>query len=418
MVKKFITVVAMFILITLLLSGLSAQRAEASPGWWLQTTQADFDAGTQNNVEVIDIGGGDGDVKLATFSNTVTDTFDDETKIASKSDIVVTGGQVKLTSAGGTETLRPDAAGDEENINGVTGDGSGTHYTVVDEATPDGDTTYVEDNHPGYRKDLYNITDHSVGSGTINYITVYARCKATGAPTQASLKIAIKAGQGTGAPDTDSESGPITVTTSYASYSEQWNTNPKTSAAWTWDEIDALQIGVKVRRAANGVYTRCTQVYVVVNYDAYNSPGELVSTNLLAETVESIDSFGYNASAIPSGTGLKVQFSRNGSTWYKSDGTSGGWDDLTVGTHSIDLSALGWSGANFYYKIEFTSDGTDTLVLDEISVTYSSYTVGGEVYPINKAGVSSMARLSFNLDFSYWWRYLSDKKMPSPLGSW
>ncbi len=118
---------------------------------------------------------------------------------------------------------------------------------------------------------------------------------------------------------------------------------------------------------------------IVVDYSgSYNSPGDFMSTNLLSgETLTSIDSFGYNASAIPSGTSLKVQFSQDNTNWCNSAGTADGWDTLSQGTDIIDLSSLGWSGANFYYKMEFTSDGTDTPVLDEISVTYSSYYTSG-----------------------------------------
>jgi len=56
--------------------------------------------------------------------------------------------------------------------------------------------------------------------------------------------------------------------TNYATYSYQWDDNPQTSASWTWSEIDALQIGVGLRRPGVGEYARCTQVYVEVDFDA------------------------------------------------------------------------------------------------------------------------------------------------------
>jgi len=86
--------------------------------------------------------------------------------------------------------------------------------------------------------------------------------------------------------------------------------------------------------------------------------GILSSNNLLSgQTVGSIESFGCEAS-IPSGTSLKVQFSQDNTNWYNSAGTLGGWDTLSAGSYSIDLSSLNWSGANFYYRMEFTSDGS------------------------------------------------------------
>ena len=175
-----------------------------------------------------------------------------------------------------TETLRPNAAGDEENIPSVMGDGTGSHYTTVDEVTPDEDDSRVyQRNDDAWHRDLYNIADHSAGSGTINRITVYARCKVTTTPDQTNLKIAIKSGTGAGAPDTVDEGSEITLTGDYANYSNQWSTNPATASAWTWDEIDKLQIGIAIRDPIVGdglSSTRCTQVYVEVDYTPEETP--------------------------------------------------------------------------------------------------------------------------------------------------
>jgi len=160
-----------------------------------------------------------------------------------------------------TETLRPNAAGDETNIR-YQNPGSGSHYDKVDEETPDELTTCVfEYGADTWLRDLYNIADHSVGSGTINHITVYANCKAQDTPTQASLKIAIKS-------TNVHEGSEETLTTGWANYSKQWATNPDNAHAWTWDEIDALQIGISLRRQQIGGLdaSYCTQVYVVVDY--------------------------------------------------------------------------------------------------------------------------------------------------------
>ena len=105
----------------------------------------------------------------------------------------------------------------------------------------------------------------------------------------------------------------------------------------------------------------------------YASSGYVVSVNLLSgQTVSSIDAFVYNLSARPSGTGATVQFSQNGSSWYNSSGTAGGTDALNAGTNTIGLSGLGWSGPNFYYKVQLTSSGSGTPALDEVSVVYTA----------------------------------------------
>jgi len=172
----------------------------------------------------------------------------------------------------------------------------------------------------------------------------------------------------------------VKTTTSYATYSYDWNTNPQTGSAWTWNEIDNLQAGVGLLRPKGKEETRCTQVYAEVNYTPYLTSGIITSTNLLSgETAKSIDSFDYTASAIPSGTSLKVRFSQDNTNWYNSSGTLNGWDTLSTGTHNLSLSGLGWTGSNFYYQMLFTSDGSDTPVLDEITANFTAYYSAGDL---------------------------------------
>lgn len=71
-----------------------------------------------------------------------------------------------------TETLRPDATGDEENLTGA-----GDNYLLVDEAVADDETTKVETSGAGHQRDLYNLPASGVGAGTINKITVYIRVR-------------------------------------------------------------------------------------------------------------------------------------------------------------------------------------------------------------------------------------------------
>jgi len=173
-----------------------------------------------------------------------------------------------------TETLRPNAAGDECNIPGQVGAACPNHWQNVNETPSDEATSYVWNTvQTAYSRDFYNITN-STGSGTISNITVYARVYGQSLVNQASLKIVIKSGTGSGAPDTISESAEKTVTTLWANYSEVWATNNATSSAWTWDEVDNLQIGVSIRRCwfEQPAATRVTQVYVNVDYGNATAP--------------------------------------------------------------------------------------------------------------------------------------------------
>ena len=106
-------------------------------------------------------------------------------------------------------------------------------------------------------------------------------------------------------------------------------------------------------------------------YITYNTTGSFISTNLLdGQNVASIDAFDYSILAMPTSTGVTIQFSQNNANWYSSAGVLGGSDVLSSGSHSVALSTLAWSSANFYYRVNLTSTGTSTPVLDMTAVDY------------------------------------------------
>ena len=57
----------------------------------------------------------------------------------------------------------------------------------------------------------------------------------------------------------------VTLTSSYAIYNWTHTTNPVTSSAWTWSEIDSLEAGVALIGDTYD-FSNCTQVYVEVIY--------------------------------------------------------------------------------------------------------------------------------------------------------
>ncbi|MBA7586175.1 hypothetical protein ES708_28171 [subsurface metagenome] len=165
--------------------------------------------------------------------------------------------------AADTLTLRPDGTSDEDLYDTP---GSGDNHTYVSEVSADGDTTYVHTTSSSWKRDRYTLSDTSQ-TGTINSVTVYIVAKRQSGGTQASARTYLRTGGDTfyGAEET--------LTTSYATYSTAYAVNPDTTNAWTWSEINDLQAGVRLRRAGSSgwpsytsYYSRCTQVYVVVDY--------------------------------------------------------------------------------------------------------------------------------------------------------
>ena len=162
------------------------------------------------------------------------------------------------------ETIRPSAAGDECNISSSNGcSACPNHYDCVDEAVADDDTTYVvNDGSAAWRRDLYNLDNHSVGSGTINKITLYFRVKSSwnGSSVIGAIKSDSTVTQ-TAQKNPYSDFGINT----WGTYSEIWATNPADAGAWQWADIDSLQAGVNLYSSGRA-YSYCTQVYVEVDY--------------------------------------------------------------------------------------------------------------------------------------------------------
>ena len=159
-----------------------------------------------------------------------------------------------------TETLRPNGVGFETAISFVFPSDT-PHWDAVNEDPPDDDTTYVHTASGTYQRDLYALPT-SVGAGPISQIEVFLRWRA-GQFT--AYDVGIKASIRTHATNYEG-SEHLTTSETYANISHIWTTNPNTGSAWTWAEIDALEIGVSLWGGPAEKYVRCTQVYVVVTY--------------------------------------------------------------------------------------------------------------------------------------------------------
>ncbi|MCJ7829466.1 FG-GAP-like repeat-containing protein, partial [Patescibacteria group bacterium] len=178
----------------------------------------------------------------------------------SKLEINASSGEIpfKVKQPGSaTETLRPNADGDVIELYN-SDETQVDNWSYVDEVVADDDTTIVLNFTDFSAKlDLYNLPGHS-GSGIINKITVYARIKSDD-EIEGYARIAIKTG------GTVYYSGNLTTAgTTWENKSYEWATNHKTELAWTWNDIDSLQIGIELYNT--DLWTYCTQLYVEVDY--------------------------------------------------------------------------------------------------------------------------------------------------------
>jgi len=165
------------------------------------------------------------------------------------------------------ETLRPNAVGDVTQLSAYP---NPPNWACVDEATSDGDTTYVYSPmvYAWYR-DLYNFpSPQQIGAGdTINSLTIKINVRKTDAAGAAVARTQLKTG------GTEYNGTTQALTTTYTVKSQVYTTNPKTGLPWTLDDIIAIQAGVGCRTDIELIASaRCTQVWLEVDYTVAAPP--------------------------------------------------------------------------------------------------------------------------------------------------
>lgn len=158
-----------------------------------------------------------------------------------------------------TLTLTPTGDGHELDW---TPKGAGNHFVEVDDApgSPDDDTTYISVGS-GNQEDYWSVTDHTTETAAIDSLEVFLRTKHSAGNEE--FAICVYAG------GTDYCTSDIADYAVWTTDSNVWATNPKTGIAWTWADIDALQIGVKSRAIGGwGGTAYCTQAWANVTYTA------------------------------------------------------------------------------------------------------------------------------------------------------
>lgn len=133
-------------------------------------------------------------------------------------------------------TLRPNGTGVSQEWLGSDGD-SIDNYLLVDDTTPDNDTTTVRADSAGLR-DIYSHTD-VIDSGNVNKIygiQIISYAKKSGATTQLQNTAHVSG--------INFDQGPKTLGTSYDFVLSPMDENPVTSGFWVPQELNEAQFGV------------------------------------------------------------------------------------------------------------------------------------------------------------------------------
>ena len=136
--------------------------------------------------------------------------------------------------------LTPNANGDLSQL--VGSDANSTdNYLLVDEFPHDTDTTYVEGSTVD-EKDLYNLSECGLSGVTISRVWGESRTKDTVAAGGLAA-IVLKTNS------TEYAGSDIPILTTYTKQilGTVYLVNPNTAGAWSTDDLDALQAGVKTR---------------------------------------------------------------------------------------------------------------------------------------------------------------------------
>jgi len=185
--------------------------------------------------------------------------------------------KIKITGPGqqtysATLTLKPNVAGTDQAW-ATFGSGS-AHW---DRTSDVNDATGVQVTGSTTLKETENLQDTSQ-TGTINSVTAYIRAKVSGGGGTVEKACILWRTY-----STDHESADFDISrTAFADYSQTRTMNPNTGVAWTWAEINALQIGSRATTLGSSEAIQVSEFWIVVDYTSTQADIIYESPNLMS----------------------------------------------------------------------------------------------------------------------------------------
>ncbi len=162
----------------------------------------------------------------------------------------------------GYYVIRPVATGDVCTlpVYGLT-----DIWQYVDDDTPDEDVGYISAIASSQGVVTFDLTPIAPEDeyGSVTSVTVVTRCRHTAGEGSYLSKGVLLVGGNLYYGENRY------LGTAYQNYYDVWTTNPYTGVAWTWGDIRDLQAGFWLYAYVymGGPHARCTQMYVIVNYE-------------------------------------------------------------------------------------------------------------------------------------------------------
>lgn len=152
-------------------------------------------------------------------------------------------------------TLRPNAAGTYQSWS--TFGNPPSHWQGTSDQN---DATGVQVTGSTTLRETVNLED-TAQTGTINSVRAYMRAKATGSSTPERAVIIWRTY------NTNYESGTFAISrTAFTNYYQTQTTNPATGQPWTWEEINALEIGSRASTLGFSETIQVSEYWIVVDY--------------------------------------------------------------------------------------------------------------------------------------------------------
>lgn len=164
--------------------------------------------------------------------------------------------------AGQISVMLPNANGNYQTWS--IGAGSGSHYQIVNEVPPDGNTSYLLSTGVLTNAETEALQDTgTVGiSGTIN--SVKAVAVASQDSTTGNIKARLRSAT------TDSDATGFPTSTSYILYSKIGDVDPATGSAWVVSALDSIETGAVENALVNT--SRMTFTAAMVDYQPGGTP--------------------------------------------------------------------------------------------------------------------------------------------------
>ena len=163
-----------------------------------------------------------------------------------------------------------------------TRSGADTNFDCINEyPTPDDATSYVRKQNTTYQSDIYGMTKPATLFPNTSLISLQIGARVYSPSYNAYVNVGYKIGE------TSYLSAIVTnlKLTSYTTYYSSLSTaNPATSAPWTIDEVNNLNVELQMKSAHSTGYVYCSQLFVIFQVcpfaTIFRSGGDLLVASL------------------------------------------------------------------------------------------------------------------------------------------